>query len=102
MKIQEILKKFEKRWAHLKPPADDPLKTGYFSGGDYPQIIDDIKSLLSETEKTVREDERTEIWKWCGENSWVQNDGLTEKGEVRVIDCDELADYWRKNERSIK
>src|SRR3990167_3729954 len=59
-----------------------------------------ISDVLTALEQSVREDERTEIWKWCGENSWVQNDGLTEKGEIRVIDCDELADYWRKKERS--
>ena len=44
----------------------------------------------------VIDQERNDIWKWIGENSWVQD---SPTGEVRVIDVDELADYWRKQDR---
>lgn len=44
----------------------------------------------------IIEQERNDIWKWIGENSWLQD---SPTGEVRVIDVDELADYWRKQDR---
>ena len=47
-------------------------------------------------EKEIINKEREDIWKWIGENSWVQD---SPTGEIRVIDVDELADYWRKQNR---
>ena len=48
MNLEEIIKeaegKFDEKWVNYKPPADDPYKSGIWSGGDYYQI----KSFLTE------------------------------------------------------
>lgn len=39
---------FDKAWGHYKPPANDPLKAGVWSGGDYEQMKEFIKTEVIE------------------------------------------------------
>lgn len=63
--------------------------------------MEQLKSSGYEADEKAKtaEQERDDIWKWIGENSWVQD---SPTGEVRVIDVDELADYWRKQNRETQ
>lgn len=49
--IKEAKSKFDEKWVNYKPPADDPYKSGIWSGGDYYQI----KSFLTEQIKLAYE-----------------------------------------------
>ncbi len=95
MKIQEakekVLKEFDSKFGSRK--IDDGELRQYL-------IWEAFKTFLTSTTEevwnTAQDEERDSVWKWIGENSWVQD---SPTGEVRVIDVDELADYWRKNDR---
>ena len=61
-----------------------------------PIDYEDARKAITNAFEIGRDEERDDIWKWIGENSWTQD---SPTGEVRVIDVDELADFWRKNDR---
>ena len=80
----------------LKKKLHRICKTTGENGMEAHLVSDTKYSKLQKLFDETIEQERNDIWKWIGENSWVQD---SPTGEVRVIDVDELADYWRKQDR---